>query len=96
MASYQFKRTIASFQEDGSVVFETQENIEVIEIAKDWCDGEKACAAKQPYHETGYVGKGSSKYGIYVSEVLPIWAIPTSPRAEGKISGNRICHGPNH
>ncbi|KAF8694630.1 hypothetical protein AX14_001999 [Amanita brunnescens Koide BX004] len=65
MASYQFKRTIASFQEDGSVVFETQENIEVIEIAKDWCDGEKACAAKQPYHETGYVGKGSSKYGIY-------------------------------
>ena len=36
MTSYKFKCTTASFQEDGSVTFETKENVEVIEIANNW------------------------------------------------------------
>ena len=39
MISYNFKRTTASFQEDGSVTLETKKNTEVIKMAGDWWEG---------------------------------------------------------
>ena len=45
---------------------ETAGNLEAIEVADDWWIGKEASEKGQPYETTGYVGKGYSKYGIYV------------------------------
>ncbi len=67
MTSYQFTRTAATFNEDGSVVFETQDNLaDVIEVADDWMKGKEAIKTGLPHEATGYVSEGFSKYGIYV------------------------------
>ncbi|KAF8335243.1 hypothetical protein F5887DRAFT_1079207 [Amanita rubescens] len=65
MTSYKFQRTIASFQENGSVTFETEAKVEIIEVADDWQAGREANKKGEAYEATGYVGQGYSKYGIY-------------------------------
>ncbi|KAF8341800.1 kinase-like domain-containing protein, partial [Amanita rubescens] len=66
MTSYQFTRTTATFQKDGSVVFETDKDLEEgIEVADDWLEGKEAIRTGLPHEATGYVGEGFSKYGIY-------------------------------
>ena len=91
MISYNFKRTTASFQEDGSVTLETKKNTEVIEMAGDWWEGKAIDILDERYGTTGYVGKGYSKYGIYVR--LSVFGNSLLTNAEGKISRKRICHG---
>jgi len=76
MVEYSFIRTTAKFGADGDVKFampETEER-ESILIAKDWEMGE---ALSEHSTETGFVGKGYTKRGIYVSFLIrcDLWDI---------------------
>ena len=67
MTTYKFKRTTASFQEDGSVMLQDElDGEEEIEVADDWWEGRAEKDRGNPHEATGYVGEGYSKYGIYV------------------------------
>lgn len=67
MTEYTFTRIIAVYQESGDVVFTPSSEIETIYLASDWLEGEQLAAERKPFHETGYIGSGYSKRGIYVS-----------------------------
>jgi hypothetical protein len=70
MMQYSFIRTIAKVSSNGVVEFSTMLDSaehEEIEIAMDWQKGEQQHDDKEPHIETGFIGKGFTKQGIYVS-----------------------------
>ena len=58
---------MAYLQEDGSVKFIELNGVEHIEIGKDWEIGEERKKEGKVSDETGFIGKGFTKRGIYVS-----------------------------
>jgi hypothetical protein len=69
MNMYKFTRTKATFNTSaGDVQLSVQKEDEFIEIAGDWSSGEIAFEEKKSYHDTGYIGRGYTKRGIYVSK----------------------------
>jgi hypothetical protein len=69
MIQFSFIRSTASVNQDGDVKFVTQAGMECdnIEIAKDWVKGQKLYDEGKPHEATGFIGKGYTKRGIYVS-----------------------------
>jgi hypothetical protein len=70
-----FIRTTAVFNAKGNVEFSANSEqdirvIEVIEIAEDWEKGQTLYEQGKPHETTGFVGKGYSKRGIYVSRAV--------------------------
>jgi hypothetical protein len=69
MTKYPFKRTNATYHEDGSVTLLESNVIEDIEIGADYMDGEAMLDMKKPiadYKHTAFIGRGYTKRGIYV------------------------------
>ena len=66
MISHLFTRTTAKFTLHGDVEYGSTEQ-EEIEIAKDWEKGEKLYEQGEPHEATGFIGRGYTKRGIYVS-----------------------------
>lgn len=66
MIKYAFTRTQAEFQGDGDVIFTNEDAVEEIEIAVDWAKGEHE---EDESDKTGFIGKGFTKRGIYVSDL---------------------------
>ena len=62
-----FIRTKATINTEGNVDFSVIDGLEAIEIAGDWEKGEALYDQRKPHETTGFVGKGYSKRGIYVS-----------------------------
>jgi len=56
---------------DGDVMFVTASSVdgeyEGIEIAKDWENGQRLYEEGKPHEAMGFIGKGYTKQGIYVS-----------------------------
>ena len=97
MTVYKFKRRMTSFQLDGSVMHETAANQEAIEVADDWQIGKEVSEKGLPYETTGYVGKGYSKYGIYVRLSYFGNSLLICHQLEiGEVPRKRICHGSVH
>ena len=70
MIQYSFIRTLAEVSSSGVVEFSALLNSmehENIEIATDWQRGESLYDDKEPHVKTGFIGKGFTKRGIYVS-----------------------------
>ncbi|KAF8066734.1 kinase-like domain-containing protein [Lyophyllum atratum] len=65
MQEYNFIRTAATVEDDGTVVFSQSKELEVIELATDWERGEEASRRKETYGDTGYIGRGATKRAIY-------------------------------
>lgn len=73
LVDYQFTRSAASYQPDGEVkIVKISENLEVISIAKDWLSGETEWEKNQPHYNTGFIGRGFTKRGIYVCFSFPM------------------------
>lgn len=66
LLEYKFTRSTANYKPTGDVEILRLDNLETIEIAKDWLNGETLSKEKKHY-ETGYIGCGFTKRGIYVS-----------------------------
>jgi hypothetical protein len=66
MRDYHYIRVITNVGEDSSVTFQQTKKAEIIEIATDWPEGEKAAGNKKQFDTTGYIGRGFSKHAIYV------------------------------
>lgn len=69
MVKYPVVRWLAAFQEDGAVRVNRavdQQISEYIEIASDWSNGEEAYLKGKNHFGTGFLGRGSTKYAIYV------------------------------
>lgn len=64
---YSFNRTSVNFDDKGRAKFIVSDNVEYISIASDWLEGEELFKLKQPYDKTGFIGRGFTKRGIYVS-----------------------------
>ena len=76
---------------------ETAANQEAIEVADDWRIGKEASKKGLPYETTGYVGKGYSKYGIYVRLSYFGNSLLICHQLEiGEVPRKRICHGSVH
>jgi hypothetical protein len=67
MTRYSFVRTIADVSSSGVVEFSDSTEHEDIEIASDWKTGESLYDDKESHVKTGFIGKGFTKRGIYVS-----------------------------
>ena len=67
LVTYVFTHTMAYLQGDGSVKFIELNGIEHIEIGEDWAIGEERKKEGKVSDETGFIGKGFTKYGIYMS-----------------------------
>ena len=67
MVEYSFKRILAIYK-GGFVQFSESETLEIIEVASDWKLG-GAKYGERKHWETGYIGCGFTKMGIYVSPV---------------------------
>jgi hypothetical protein len=70
MIKYSFTRLNAKYHEDGTVTMTKSNVVEQIEIAADYLTGQKMFVDKDPiagYMKTGYIGRGFTKRGIYVS-----------------------------
>jgi len=70
MIKYHFKRLNAKYHEDGTVTFSESVAIEEIEIAANYLDGERMFSERKSiadYRNAGFIGRGSTKRGIYVS-----------------------------
>lgn len=66
IVDYNFTRTIATVDNTGNVTFATSAEVEQIQVAADWLDGEKLSKAGEPFHMTGFIGAGFTKRGVYV------------------------------
>lgn len=93
MGSFRFLRTVAECQPDGRVKFSEATEMEKIELSLDWQEGEDTIANGSLSDETGFIGRGFTKRGIYVWE---IFIRPTFPSIHallhsGQISGSGIC-----
>ena len=67
MEIYGFIRTVASVDGNGSVILHrSEDDTEFIQLATDWPKGEEAFEKKEAYSETGFIGRGATKRGIYV------------------------------
>ena len=51
----------------GEITFISSEKEENIHFASDWQTGEESYKAGIPHEDTGFIGKGYTKRGIYVS-----------------------------
>ncbi|KAF7973688.1 hypothetical protein HWV62_14686 [Athelia sp. TMB] len=69
LVQLEFVRTTASVN-SGDVSFKVSEATEVIDVAADWQDGKELFDKKEPYHHTGFVGKGYTKHAIYGQEMV--------------------------
>ena len=61
MMQYSFTCITVAAKTTGTVVFSTSSEAECIDIASDWQDGESKWKAKEPFHDTGFIGQGYSK-----------------------------------
>ncbi|KAF7971587.1 hypothetical protein HWV62_20754 [Athelia sp. TMB] len=61
LLEYKFVRTTARVDDNCEVIFKTGEGTEVVMVAEDWKDGSKM----DDHYDTGYIGEGSTKRGIY-------------------------------
>ena len=95
MIQYSFVRTTAKVSSTGVVEFSSISDSvehENIEIAMDWQEGERLYDDKEPYVKTGFIGKGFTKRGIYVSsQFLKMVSTKDLQAPTGKISWPRIC-----
>ena len=66
MVEYPFIRHTAQYHK-GTVIFQESDDVERVQIASDWCKGEKLAVSKEPHWSTGFIGVGYTKTGIYVS-----------------------------
>ena len=64
-----FIHTKATINAEGNIEFSVCDGIEAIEIAGDWEKGQTLYEQSKPHETTGFVGKGYSKRGIYVSAI---------------------------
>lgn len=67
MQEFEFSMMTAKAADTGDIELKEDPERKTIKIATDWWLGEDKERQKEPYHDTGYIGKGSSKRGIYVS-----------------------------
>ncbi|KAF8712521.1 hypothetical protein AX14_013037 [Amanita brunnescens Koide BX004] len=71
------------------VTFERSDAKETICVAHDWCDGKQRATAGESYHHTGYIGKGTTKLGIYArfqgQEYVITQCLPGFTDSENKI-----------
>ena len=70
MVQLPFTRTTANFQPDGSVKLVESKVEERIEVAEDWESGEEAFDRREVHQETGFIGRGYTKRGIYVRRII--------------------------
>ena len=67
VTEYQFTHSAAQYLPNGDVKITTNsEKLGVIAIAEDWVAGEELFEKKKPHYKSGFIGRGSSKRGIYV------------------------------
>lgn len=77
MGSFQFLRTSAECQPDGQVKFSEATETEKIELSLDWQKGEDVIANPGSFSdETGFIGRGFTKRGIYVCEIFMLFNLP--------------------
>ena len=69
MIRYSFIPATAKLSLNGNVTFASLEQDE-IKIAKDWEMGETLYGQGKPHEATGFIGKGYTKRGIYVSYLI--------------------------
>lgn len=67
MIEYDFTSITAQASETGKVVFTDIPGTKTIQIAADWPTGEEKFKNKIPHFDTGFINKGFTKRGIYVS-----------------------------
>jgi len=73
VADYQFTRSTARYQPNGEVrITQVSDALEIIAIAEDWLKGEEIWEKKEPHYKTGFIGRGSTKRGIYVCFLLKV------------------------
>ena len=67
LADYQFTCSTAQYEPDGEVrITRVSEKLEVIAIAEDWLKGEEMWEKSEQHYQTGFIGHGFMKCGIYV------------------------------
>jgi hypothetical protein len=74
MVKYLFSRTTAEVSSSGNVKTTTtigSMEREDIEIAKDWDSGQALYKQGTAHETTGFIGRGYTKQGIYVSHPKP-------------------------
>jgi hypothetical protein len=67
MVEYSFNHTSVNIDDKGRANFVVFDNVGHISIASDWLKGEGLFKSKQVYDKTGFIGRGFTKRGIYVS-----------------------------
>jgi hypothetical protein len=70
MIQYSFIRSTANVNQacgDVTIIIASGMECEDIEIAKDWVKGKKLYDEGKPHEAMGFIGKGCTKRGIYVS-----------------------------
>ena len=101
MIELSFIRTKATINSEGNVEFYVSDGVEAIEIAVDWERGQTRYEQGKPQEATGFIGKGYSKRGIYVSCHLH-QAIKKGRFSNehtiilGEIWWDRVCRNPTH
>lgn len=58
---------MAEYKDSGDVLLTEADSVDVIEIAADWQTGLELWQQGRGFHQTGFLGKGYNKVGIYVS-----------------------------
>ena len=67
VTDYQFTRSTAQYLPCGDVtITQNPAKLEVIAIANDWKRGEELFEKKESHYNSGFIGRGYSKRGIYV------------------------------
>jgi hypothetical protein len=67
VTDYQFTRSTAQYLPSGDVtITRNSGKLEVITIANDWKRGEELYEKKESHYDSGFIGRGYSKRGIYV------------------------------
>ena len=66
MVECEFTFSVAVISETIDVTFESIPEKKTILIAQDWKQGEDVFKAGKPYFNTGLIGQGYTKHGIYV------------------------------
>jgi hypothetical protein len=67
VTDYQFTRSTAQYLPSGDVtITQNPGKLEVIAIANDWTRGEELFEKKESHYDSGFIGRGYSKRGIYI------------------------------
>lgn len=70
MIGCEFTYSVATISETVEVTFKSNPEKKTILIAGDWKQGEEALKATKPHFDTGLIGHGYTKRGIYVGLLI--------------------------